>query len=265
VTFRAEGRAGNDILLGSPFDDVLVGGDGDDGVDGNGGNDSAFLGAGDDLFAWDPGDGSDAVEGMDGADTLSFRGSNGGETIDLSANGNRLRLFRNPGGVTMDVDGVERVNVVALGGPDAVVVNDLSATDVVAVDVNLGAGGTGTGDLLADSVVVNGSGAADRIVISSLAGAPRVTGPHTAVRITGADPALDTLAVNGLAGNDTIDASDLGGGKILFSAAGGDGDDVLTGGAGDDFLSGGAGDDTLTGGPGNDTLDGGPGNNVLVQ
>ncbi len=157
VTFRAEGRAGNDILLGTPGDDVLIGGDGNDSIDGNVGSDFLDGGAGDDTFVWDPGDGSDVVEGEEGADTLIFRGSNGGERIDLSANGDRLRLVRDVGTVTMDVDDVERVNVLTLGGQDTVTVSDLSATDVTAVDVNLGAGGSANGDLLADNVVVNGS------------------------------------------------------------------------------------------------------------
>jgi Ca2+-binding RTX toxin-like protein len=98
-----------------------------------------------------------------------------------------------------------------------------------------------------------------------LAGAPRVSDAHTSVRITGADPALDTLTVNGLAGDDTIDASLLTAGKILYAADGGDGNDVLIGGAGDDALLGGAGDDVLLGGPGNDMLDGGPGDNIVIQ
>jgi hypothetical protein len=117
------------------------------------------MGAGDDTFVWDPGDGNDTVEGGDGADTLNFRGSNGGERIDLSANGDRLRVVRNVGTVTMDVDDVERVDVITIGGQDTVTVSDLSATDVTAVDVSLGAGGSANGDLLADNVVVNGSGA----------------------------------------------------------------------------------------------------------
>jgi Ca2+-binding RTX toxin-like protein len=274
VTFRAEGRAGNDILLGSPGDDVLVGGDGNDAIDGNGGSDFAFLGAGDDSFIWDPGDGNDTVEGMDGADTLIFRGSNGGEGIDLSASGDRLRLVRNVGTVTMDVDDVELVDVITLGGQDTVTVNDLAATDVSVVDVNLGAGGTTSGDLLADNVVVNGSVADDRITVSEIAGVPVVIRPTTIVRVTAPDPTLDTLTVNGLAGNDTIDASELPSGRILFVADGGAGNDTITGGPGNDTITGGpgndlaflgAGDDTFAWNPGDgsDTVEGGDGNDKL--
>ena len=97
----------------------------------------AFMGAGDDTFVWNPGDGSDTVEGQGGNDTLQFNGANVNENIDLSANGSRLRLFRDVGNVTMDVNGVEQVNVVALGGADTITVNDLSGTGVTDVNIDL--------------------------------------------------------------------------------------------------------------------------------
>jgi len=274
VKFRAEGGAGDDILRGSAGDDVLLGGDGEDGIDGNGGADSAFLGAGNDIFVWDPGDGSDLVEGQDGADTLVFRGANTLERFDLAANGDRLRLTRSPGNVAMDVNDVERVDVIAQGGPDNIFVNDLAGTDVVAVNISLGAGGGPNGDQLADAVSVSGSAGADRIVVTDVAGVLEVIRPSTLVRITGADPEFDTLTVNGLAGNDSIDATGLTPGIIQLGVLGGEGDDTLLGGPGEDFfdggfgndtLTGGAGDDVLIGGPGVDVLDGGPGNNTLIQ
>ena len=83
------------------------------------------MGAGDDTFVWDPGDGSDVIEGQDGADTMRFNGANVAEKFDLSANGSRLRFFRDVGNITMDTAGVERVDVNALGGIDLVTVNDL--------------------------------------------------------------------------------------------------------------------------------------------
>jgi Ca2+-binding RTX toxin-like protein len=274
VKFRAEGGAADDIIRGSAGDDVLLGGDGQDGIDGNGGADSAFLGAGNDIFIWDPGDGSDLVEGQDGADTLVFRGANTLERFDLSANGERLRLTRSPGNIAMDVNDVERVDLIAQGGPDNIFVNDLAGTDVVAVNISLGTGGGPNGDQLADAVSVSGSAGADRIVVTDVAGVAEVIRPTTLVRITGADPEFDTLTVNGLAGNDTIDATGLTPGIIQLGALGGEGDDTLLGGPGEDFfdggfgndtLTGGAGDDVLIGGPGVDILDGGTGNNTLIQ
>ena len=66
-------------------------------IDGNRGNDTAFMGSGHDVFTWDPGDGSDVIEGQSGYDTMDFNGASGNENFDASANGPRLRFFRDAG------------------------------------------------------------------------------------------------------------------------------------------------------------------------
>jgi len=131
------GQDGRDRLLGGSGAETLRGGDGNDVVDGNGGDDRAFLGAGNDIFVWDPGDGSDIIEGGPGADRLRFNGANVAEQVRLSANGSRLKFFRTQGTITMDTAGVERVDFHALGGADLVTVNDLTGTDVDAVNIEL--------------------------------------------------------------------------------------------------------------------------------
>jgi Ca2+-binding RTX toxin-like protein len=85
---------------------------------------------GDDTFIWDPGDGSDIVEGQDGNDRMVFNGAAAAEQVDVSANGSRLRFFRNPGNITMDTASVETVDFNALGGTDTITVNDLTGTGV---------------------------------------------------------------------------------------------------------------------------------------
>jgi Ca2+-binding RTX toxin-like protein len=222
------------------------------------------MGAGDDTFVWNPGDGSDTVEGQAGTDTLQFNGSNVGENIDLSANGSRLRLFRDVGNVTMDVNGTEIVNVVALGGADTITVNDLSGTDVTAVNVDLSSGGGG-GDGQADTVVVNGTAGNDAITVAGDANGVAVTGLHTKVNIKGAEAANDRLVINALAGDDVVSATALAAAAIQLTENGGDGNDVLIGGQGNDILIGGPGDDVLIGGPGQDILIGAPGNDTLIQ
>ena len=109
---------------------MLIGGDGNDTVTGGRGNDVALLGAGNDSYIWNPGDGSDVVEGQDGTDTLVFNGSNVGENMDVSANGGRTRLFRDVGNVVMDLNGIEKIQINALGGADNITVNDLTGTSV---------------------------------------------------------------------------------------------------------------------------------------
>src|SRR5258706_9808971 len=108
-------------------------------MSGDGCSDVALMGTGSDTFVWNPGDGSDIVEGQDGFDTLVFNGSNANENIDLSANGSRLRLFRDVGNVTMDNNSVEQVNLTALSGTDNITVNDLTGTGVTTVNLNLAA------------------------------------------------------------------------------------------------------------------------------
>src|SRR5438132_352286 len=125
------------------------------------------MGVGDDTFVWNPGDGSDIVEGQGGVDTLQFNGANVSENINLSANGSRLRFTRDVANITMDVNGVEQVNVAALGGADRLTVNDLAGTSVTQVNIDLAAlAGSGTGDGQADAVIVNGTNGADTVQVS---------------------------------------------------------------------------------------------------
>jgi Ca2+-binding RTX toxin-like protein len=106
-----DGGAGDDTLTGANGAETFIGGAGNDFVDGNIGADSAQLGSGNDTFQWDPDDGSDSVEGQAGKDTLQFNGSNAPENIDITANGSRVRLFRNVAAITMDLDGIESTNI----------------------------------------------------------------------------------------------------------------------------------------------------------
>jgi Ca2+-binding RTX toxin-like protein len=248
VKLTLDGGAGNDLITGSTGDDVVIGGTG---------NDTALLGAGNDTFIWNPGDGSDTVEGQAGSDTLQFNGANIGEKIDFSANGGRLRLTRDVGNVTMDTNGVETVNLQAKGGADTITVNDLTGTDVSKVNLDLGGA-----DGQVDTVVLNATNHNDVISVVNDNGVITVKGLASDVTISGFE-ATDKLVINGLGGDDVIEASGLSG--IQLTANGGDGNDVLIGSAGNDVLTGGAGDDVLIGGPGQDVLDGGPGNNVVIQ
>ena len=264
LKFTVDGGTGDDTLLGSPGADVLRGGDGSDFVVGNQGADVVLLGAGDDRFAWNPGDGSDVVEGQDGHDGMTFDGANVSEHFDISANGRRIRFTRDIGNVVMDVDGLEEIDLNALGGSDLLNVNDVSGTDLTEIQTNL-AGSQGGDDGSPDEVIVNGTNSADTITASGSAGTVSVTGLAATVDIANANAAQDELAINGLAGDDAIEGSGLTADAIRFHADGGDGADVLVGGAGNDTLLGGNGDDVLIGGPGQDVLDGGPGSNELIQ
>jgi Ca2+-binding RTX toxin-like protein len=216
-----DGGEGNDTISGGQGAETLIGGAGNDSIDGNGGNDLARLGAGDDTFVWDPGDGSDTVEGRAGADTLRFNGAGVAEKIDLSANGTRLKFLRDVANITMDTAGVERVDFNALGGADLVTVNDLSGTDVSAVNVDLAStlGGV-TGDGAADRVVVNATTGSDAIDVSGDARIVKVSGLAPTIKILHSEVANDRLEINTLASTDTVDTIGLAAGAIQLSVDG---------------------------------------------
>jgi Ca2+-binding RTX toxin-like protein len=210
-----DGGAGNDTLGGGAGAESLIGGDGNDAIDGNGGADTGLMGAGDDTFVWDPGDGSDVVEGQDGADTMRFNGAGGGEQVDLSANGKRLRFFRTQGAITMDTAGVERVDFNALGGADLATVNDLSGTEVSDVRLDLaGTLGGGSGDGQTDRVVVNATDGEDAINVQGDAEVVKLSGLAATVAVLHSDGANDRLEVNTLDGRDAVDSSGLAAGAI---------------------------------------------------
>ncbi|HEY7188653.1 MAG TPA: calcium-binding protein, partial [Vicinamibacterales bacterium] len=236
IQLTMNGGLGEDILIGSEGGDLINGGDGDD---------TALMGGGDDVFVWNPGDDNDTLEGQAGVDRLDFNGAVIAEQIDISANGGRVRFFRDIASVTMDLNDVEAITFRALGGADRIVVNDLSGTDLslggVVVDLANTLGGT-VGDGAVDSVTVNGSAANDAINVNTgVDGRIQIVGSSPNVTIFHADSG-DQLVVNGGAGNDTIDASSFPLGVITLTVDGGAGDDSLVGAQGI----------TLRGGIGND-------------
>ena len=202
---RIDGGNGDDNLNGGSGAEVLVGGHGNDVIDGNGGADTAFLGSGNDSFVWDPGDASDVVEGESGFDTLVFNGAGGNEVMAASANGGRVRFTRNLGTIVMDLDGIEGIDVNALGGTDSVTVNDTAGTDLRRVDVDLAAAlGGAASDFAADTVTVFGTAGDDSIAANADGAAVDVSGLSAFVRITHADLRADTLVIDSLAGDDDV-------------------------------------------------------------
>src|SRR5262249_36297390 len=224
--------------------------------------------AGDDVFQWDPGDGSDTVEGGTGNDRMVFNGANLAENFEVSANGDRVLFTRNIGNITMDLNDIETIDLKALGGTDAVVVNDTTGTDLATVNVDLASpADSGTGDGQVDSVAINATNGDDIIHVASSAGGTiiSVTGLSAQVNITGAEAANDVLTVNALNGNDVVDASSLPANLIGLALNGGAGIDHLVGSQGADTVSGGQGDDTALMGAGDDGFvwDPGGGNDIV--
>ena len=108
----------------------------------------------------------------------------------------------------MDLNGVEHIQLDALGGADTITVNDLTGTDVKQVAIDLAApAGSGQGDGQPDTVIVNGTAGDDTISVASSGASVVVNGLAAQVTINGAEAGNDSLVINGLAGDDTINAS----------------------------------------------------------
>ena len=248
------GDSGNDELRGGSGPERFLGGADNDAVDGNRGNDLAYLGAGDDSFTWDPGDGSDVVEGQSGTDAMLFNGSSGAEQFEASAVGPRVRFTRDLGNIVMNLDDVERISTEALGGADTAVVNDLSGTDLKTAEFDLEAAiGGSAGDGAADTVTVRGTNGNDSVAIAANAGAVDVTGLPAAVKIEHSEAANDSLLVETLAGNDTVNGG-VGVAALIKV--------TIDGGTGNDTINGTDASERLLGGDGNDAVDGNRGDDI---
>jgi len=194
-----DGGSGNDTLDGGNGAELFIGGSGQDAVDGNRGDDTAQLGIGQDSFRWDPGDGSDVVEGDDGTDTLDFNGAAADEITSLSPNGGRSLFLRNLANIRMDMDGVERLDLDALGGADTITINDMSGTGFSRADVDL----SGPNGLAGNSVTVIGTQQADSIDVRAAGTQAVVRGLQTTTVVSGSEP-IDALQVDTLSGNDKV-------------------------------------------------------------
>jgi hypothetical protein len=214
-----------DTLLGGAGDDTINGGAGDEFINGGTGNDTLFGGAGDDRFSWSPGDGNDTVDGQAGNDLLGVFGDNGNDNIAISANSTRARITRDVDGMTMDLNSLEVLDVVPLGGADTVTVNDLTGTGVGVVNVALGADAFHDSDGAADTVILNGTNGNDNVsIVGSAIGSPslNVVGLPAQVNVTDSEP-TDHLAVNTLGGFDRVNTTFLDAGVIGLSVDLGDG------------------------------------------
>ena len=113
-------------------------------------------------------------------------------------------------------------------------------------------------------MIVNGTAGGDQVVVAGSGTSVSVTGLSAQVTIDGAEGANDSLVINALGGNDTINASALAAGVIKLTIDGGDGNDTITGSDGADTLIGGDGNDVVTGGRGNDVALLGDGNDTFI-
>ena len=288
------GGAGNDTLVGGRGNDIVLGENGLDLMIWNNGDDSDFMEGGEgldtvqvnganasgdsfrvdpngervrfrrtnlELFTLDIGTtenldvngqgGGDVMIGSVGLNGLISLDLDGGEGNDLLIGGDGADVLR--GGAGNDTLLGNRGNDIVLGqdGDDLIIVNDGDGSDFLE---------GGDDD---DTVQVNGSNT-ERDVIRISPNGSRVqlerTNLDTYVHDIGT---TETIDVNTLAGNDSVNAEDGLGALTSLELDGGIGHDVLAGSDGDDIIVGGDGNDLVRGRDGNDRLIGSRGNDFV--
>ena len=298
----ADGRGGDDTIVGSPAPDSLLGGEGDDELDGMAAADTLLGQDGDDTL--DGGDGPDALDGGAGRDLL--RGDAGDDTLAAGFDADTLE-----GGAGDDaLDGQDGDDTLlpspgrdAYAGGGGADLLDLSGLDApVSLDRlldgdNLAGGGVGRveagvetvlGTPFADTLLgsdaddtLDGNGGDD--LLRGRGGDDRLVGGDGFDTVDYADraaPVLITADNAGAVGEidsidfATIEAIVTGNGDDTvrldfvpdptgYRVEAGGGDDSVVGSGGDDLLRGGLGADTLVTSAGVDTLVAGPGGGML--
>jgi Ca2+-binding RTX toxin-like protein len=241
LTLTGSGNIGGS---GNTLPNVIVGNDGDNALNGLTGNDT--IGGG--------GSGEDTLNGGAGTDTYLYTAGDGQDVVNTGDNGlDRVSLTGDPYDWDVQRDGDDLLIqfIVDEAGADA----DFDPTQAIRiVDQYAGAGiAFFTGDFGEFNEFYGGN--------------PDLTTVFTPSGLTGKDQGANAEAVEGTAGNDTING---GGGQSDF-LYGNDGDDVINsqsdtkefaflyGGEGNDTLNGAAGSDNLRGDKGDDVLDGSDG------
>ena len=143
----------------------------------------------------------------------------------------------------------------AFGSADTVTVNDLAATDVTSVDIDLGVGGIGD--------LVGGRGDRERHCHCQRGEGVRrlrrcVRGEPIARRrdrgLGARQRFLDRQRIHGRRPDQRVHPGDT---SVRLTINGNTGDDILVGSQGGDTINGGSGNDHISAGDGNDTIDGG--------
>jgi RTX calcium-binding nonapeptide repeat (4 copies) len=204
MAITLDGGEDSDVVLGGPGRDTLIGGDDFDDIKGGRGDDTVYMGADFDRFSWAPGEGSDTVDGGAGSrDSLFFAGSADAEAFELRGS----RFTRDVGNIVMDLDDVEIVDAVAGAGSDTFRVG---RSDVGELNASLAPGG-GAAD--PDRIEIEGTNGADKVTVTGkkvVFGSATVTGLPVRLGISFAQIGFDTLAIDTLEGNDSVDTSGLG-------------------------------------------------------
>lgn len=211
---QIDGGEDPDSISGGSSADIIHGGPGNDSIVGRQGSDTLFGDEGVDTIIWNPGDGSDVIDGGTGADQLVFNGANVAEIFTLRAIGTHFSLLRNVGNIIMDVQGVEHLDLSALGGTDSFAITDLSATELRSIHLSLATSPGGQiGDGAIDRVEFLGSDKNDDLRLVATAAGVQLRGIGPTLDVTGFENG-DPFEIDGGPGLDNVFISSAAAAKL---------------------------------------------------
>ena len=261
-----DGGSGNDTIIGSQGADTLIGGDGDDVVTAGAAMTSRFW-----VRATTCSSGTRATAAIRSRARLaSTRCCLTAPTLTrISTSRPMVRgamFTRDVANVTMDLNGVEKIEFHALGGADNIVVNDLSGTDVKQVAIDLSCLPAAAPAMARPiRVTVNGTAGNDKISVGSGGTGLLSTGLSAhGDRSTTPKRPTTRLIVNGGGGDDIDRCVGAHRRPVKLTIDGGAGNDTITGSQGADMLLGGTAMTSVTGGRGNDVALLGSGDDVFI-
>ena len=163
--------------------------------------------------------------GNDGNDVFLLAGSSGGNDVAV-------------GGA-----GFNQIQVIGTNAADTLLVGQINGTLMLS---------RGTATITAESQI-------DNALVNGLTGNAQITvSDLVAVQVA------IQVVINGGAGNDILNASNVNLGRIRLAMNGDDGTDTITGSLGNDTITGGDDADAINGSTGNDSISGQDGDDVLA-
>ena len=204
----ANGKDGNDCIIGGPANDRIIGGYGDDYLHGNGGDDSLYGREGDDH-----------IFGGSGDDTIN--GGTGNDTIDGGEGNNTIKEPQEP---------VPTRETVTITTPEPKTESRTVASPVVTTEPTYCAENLTIQELIASDIY--------NIIDERTSGKTKITGTNTNDLILVHDMGASVKAKQG---NDCII-----GGAGQDTLRGNNGDDYIHGDTNDTMIAGGKGNDACT-------------------
>ena len=222
------GLGGNDVITLSETNGALpasqlFGGSENDTLTGAAADDQVFGQSGTDRMVWNPGDDTDLNEGGAGTDTTEVNGGNGLEQFTTTANGTRVRFDRlNPAPFSIDIGTSENLVLNANGGDDS-----FSNTGNLAALIKITAdGGAGNDNLLGSNgidILIAGDGndfvdgqQGNDVGFMGAGNDTFQWDPGDGNDVVEGQDGTDTMAFNGSAANEIMEAS-ANGGRVRFT------------------------------------------------